>query len=182
MKVLKENLGGIIVCLFEILVGVLLLINPIGFTSAIIVAFGIVLLAVGILSIVKYFRQEPKEAMAGKCLTKGLIALLCGCFCTFQSQWFIVTFPVLTIIYGIIILVTGLAKVQAAADLVRIKNNKWFLAAISAVISIICAVVILRNPFTSTSVLWIFTAVTLIVESIIDLVTLLLSATDGNKA
>ena len=59
----------------------MLLINPIGFTSAIIVAFGIVLLAVGILSIVKYFRQEPKEAMAGKCLTKGLIALLCGCFC-----------------------------------------------------------------------------------------------------
>ena len=42
MTVIKENINTIVICLCEILVGVLLLINPIGFTSGIIIMLGIV--------------------------------------------------------------------------------------------------------------------------------------------
>ncbi len=175
MKTLKRNPNGVMLCLFEVLVGILLLINPVGFTSGIIITAGIVLMVIGLISIIKYFRMDAKEAAIGQLLTKGLISLLGGAFCALRSQWFIVTFPVLTIVYGAAILVAGLGKVQLTVDMLRQKHKKWFLAAISAVISIVSAVVILGSPFTSTVVLWMFTGITLIIEAILDVVALFVS-------
>lgn len=175
MKVLKENANGIIFCLFEVLVGILLLINPVAFTAGIIIALGLILMVAGLVCIIKYFRADPQEAAVSQLLLKGLVALLAGAFCVFQSHWFIVTFPVLTILYGVAILVTGLGKVQLTVDMLRQKNKKWFLAAISAAVSIVCAIVILNNPFTSATILWMFTGITLIAEAVFDIVTLIMS-------
>lgn len=176
MKKLKNNLSSILLCIFEIVVGILLLIDPVSFTKGIIFAAGIALVVVGIISIVKYFKAEINEAVTGQYLTKGLIALLVGAFCSLKSQWFIATFPALTLIYGVIVLIAGLSKIQLTIDMIRKKSKKWFLALISAVLSIACGIVILNNPFTSTTVLWIFTGISLIVESVIDLITLIVSS------
>lgn len=182
MKALKRNLNGILLCLFEIVIGILLLIDPVGFTAGIITTAGIVLLITGLISVIKYFRTEAREAAAGQYLLKGLVELLAGGFCAFKSGWFIVTFPAITLIYGIVVLITGLGKVQMTLDLVRAKNKKWFLAIISALISIVCAVVILNNPFTSTTILWMFTAITLIVEAVFDIITLIISGSGKTGA
>ena len=53
MKSLKENANSIALCLFELVVGILLMINPIGFTSGIIKIAGVVMLALGVVEIVK---------------------------------------------------------------------------------------------------------------------------------
>lgn len=42
----------------------------------------------------------------------------------FQYNWFIATFPLLTILYGILILLTGFFKVQWAMDMIRMKQGK----------------------------------------------------------
>lgn len=105
-------------------------------------------------------------------LVKGLVAVLAGAFCAFWTEWFIITFPVLTIICGVVILITGMGKIQLTVDMIRLKSKKWFWAAINAAISVICAVVILRAPFASTAVLWIFTGATLMVEGVFDLITI----------
>lgn len=175
MKNLKNSINGIILCLFEIVVGILLLINPIAFTTGIITAAGIILLIIGLISAINYFRVDAKEAAAGQYLVKGLIALLAGAFCVSKSNWFIVTFPALTILYGVVVLIAGLGKVQLTFDMVRGKNKKWFFGIISALLSIICAIVILKNPFTSATVLWMFTGISLIVESVIDMITLIVN-------
>lgn len=172
MNYFVKNMGGVILCLFEALVGILLLINPVGFTSAIIVGGGIVILIVGIINIVRYFRTPVSQSVLSQSLTKGLIGLLAGIFCIFRADWFIAAFPVLTMIYGVAVLVVGIGKVQAAADMFRMKNRQWLLTAISAAISVICAAVILENPFPTTVVLWMFTGISLIVEAIFDIVIL----------
>lgn len=172
MKFLKNNLGGIAGCLMEILVGILLLVDPVGFTSGIIVGAGFFLMIIGLAGIIRYFCTEPEEAAKRQILVKSLIAVLAGTFCAFRSGWFVITFPVLTLIYGVVILVTGLAKVQWMVDAIRMKKGKWFLAGISALISIICGVIIITSPFSSTAVLWMFTGVSLIVEAVFDVVAL----------
>ncbi|MBQ6716804.1 MAG: DUF308 domain-containing protein, partial [Clostridia bacterium] len=116
-----------------------------------------------------------REAEKAQYLTKGLLTLLGGGFCAFRSHWFIATFPALSILYGVGVLSAGLVKVQFTFDMLRQKNKKWFLALISAVISLACAVVILKNPFATTAVLWIFTGISLIVEAVFDAVTLIIS-------
>lgn len=172
MKILKKNGNSIILCAFEILVGVLLLIDPVGFTTGIITVAGVGLLAAGVITVVKYFRTDAAQAAAGQLLARGLAELLAGAFCAFRSQWFVVTFPVLTMIYGVVILITGLGKIQITADLLRGKNGRWFMGAISAAVSIACAVIILRSPFATTAALWVFTGITLIVEAVLDAVTI----------
>lgn len=172
MKFIKQHANSIILCLFEVLVGILLLIDPIGFTSGIIIAFGIVLLVTGLISVIGYFRMDALEAASSQALVKGLIALAAGAFCVFKAQWFIITFPLLTILYGVAVLGAGFAKIQWTVDAIRLKLDKWFLPALSAVISLLCAIIILSNPFASTLALWMFTGISLIVEAVFDVVAL----------
>ena len=180
MKPFNQKLSAMIFCLLQALLGILLLVNPVGFTSGIIIGLGIVLLIAGAISIVRYFRSSAVEAAKSQTMLKGLIALLFGVFCVFNPHWFLATFPVLTIFYGIVLLIEGLGKVQWMFDMIRMKTKRWFLAVISTVLSILCAVVILSNPFTSTAVLWIFTGVSLIVDALLDMIAVFASGNDRN--
>jgi uncharacterized membrane protein HdeD (DUF308 family) len=175
MKTIKENIGSILLSLFEIAVGILLLIEPIGFTSVIIIGIGIALLITGIISTVKYFNLEPVSAAKSKILLKGLISFLVGYFCIVKYGCVVATFPVLTILYGLGILVLGLAKIQWTADLVRAKRDKWFLAALAALLSMMLAVVILLNPFPTANAVWTFTGIALIIEGAFDIVILIIN-------
>ena len=154
----------------EVIIGILLLINPIGFTSGIIIAFGIVLMIMGISKAIKYFRTEPEEAAVSQILVKGLLMLLAGAFCTFNSHWFIATFPVLTLVYGVVILVAGIAKLQWTVDIIRLKRSKWFWMAISAAISILCGITVIMSPFSTTAVLWMFIGISLVVDAVFDMI------------
>lgn len=63
-------------------------------------------------------------------------------------------------------------KVQWAIDLLRLKQKYWFIAMIGAVCTLLFGILILANPFESTAILWTFIAVTLIVEAVVDILTL----------
>ena len=173
MKSLKANLRGILMSIFEVFVGVLLIIDPEGFTSGIIVATGIAMLVAGMWQVVQYFKAEPEEAAKGQDLLFGMILLLGGGFLALKSAWLLQTIPLLTILYGIGVLVAGLMKVQWTVDKLRMKKKHWYLMAISAVVSLVCSALILWNPFASTDVLWKFTAIALILEAVFDLVAII---------
>ena len=42
--------------------------------------------------------------------------------------------------------------------------------AVSAAITLLCAVIILANPFSTTAALWMFIGITMIVQAVIDIV------------
>ena len=71
MKHVKQNFSNIIVCIFEAVIGILLLVNPVGFTSGILVLFGAALMVAGFLSIIRYFRTPAAAAAVGQLLVKG---------------------------------------------------------------------------------------------------------------
>lgn len=168
-------MSKIVLSLCELVVGILLLVNPVGFTKGIITAFGVLLLIAGIISVIQYFREDPREAAIERKMTYGLLEIFGGLICVLKSGWFITAFPILTVLYGVITLVTGITKVQWTVDMLRMKLKKWPIAAISAAVTLVCAAVILANPFSSTVVLWTFIAVTLIIEAVIDIVALIFS-------
>lgn len=174
MKRMNRSTGNLLMCIMEVLLGILLLIDPIGFTSGIIVILGVLLTIMGIKSLVDYFREDADEASENSGLAKGLLFALLGVFCMFKSEWFIVTFPILTVFYGILTLMTGISKVQWAIDMLRQKQKYWFVAIIGAALTLVFAVLILCNPFSTTAILWTFIAVSLIVEAVIDIVTFVL--------
>ena len=76
-------------------------------------------------------------------------------------------------LYGVATLVAAFGKLQWTADLLRLKYKYWFIALISAVLSLVLAILIISNPFSSTAVLWVFIGVSMIVEAVVDVVTLI---------
>lgn len=175
VKRFRENGGGLILCLMEVLVGVLLLIDPEGLTAAIIAVIGAVLFLAGVVESVRYFRMDTAQAVLSQSLLRGLAMLLIGGFCLLNSRWFIETFRVMTSIYGVIILFSGLGKIQWAVNLLRLKNSNWRMAAAVAGLSVLCAIVILANPFGTMLALWRFTGVFLVAVAVLDIVTIFVS-------
>lgn len=175
MSRLNFAMGKLILLLFEAAVGIVLLINPIGFATVFITVVGVLLAAVGLVFILQYFRSEPLEAQRGQGLLKGCCALLVGLFCALNTQWFIDAFPFLTVIHGIVILFTGIIRVQWTVDMLRLKLKRWYIAAGGAVVSIALAVVIFANPFGVTEAIWTFIGISFLVDAAADLAVLIFS-------
>lgn len=180
MQFIKGSINNIVFAVFELVVGILLLINPDGFTTGIIIFAGGMLMVSGLINGYKYVAKDALEAMEEQYLSKGLLALLAGVFCAFQTEWFLDTFPILTTLYGAAIFVLGVLKVQLMFDMLRLKHKKWGYAGINAVFTIVCAIIILSGILDSTDFLWGFIGITLVIEAVLDVVTIVLSykATD----
>ena len=170
MKTGHNNMSSLLVCIAEAVIGVLLLINPVGFTSGIIIALGVVLTILGIYNVIQYFRNEIEMAVQGDGLSRGILFILVGLFCIFRSRWFVITFPVLTMLYGVITLVAGVGKIQMAVDLMRLQLRHWYIALINALLTIVFALLIVFNPFETTAILWTFIGVALLIEALLDII------------
>ena len=84
------------------------------------------------------------------------------------KAWIFALLDLLLVLYGLVMLAGGFVKVQQTADLLRMKQGKWYVAAVGAGVSLIGAAVILMNPIGSIAALWVFTGVVLIAEAVVD--------------
>lgn len=166
--------GSLITCILEIVMGVLLLINPIGFTSGIIIGAGVVLCLGGAVSIIRYFMMKPEPAAQGQLLFKGLISLMGGAVCITKYDWFLTAFPLLTVLYAIGMLILAAARLQRMADLRRMNAPRWYMPGIAAALAAVLAAIILINPFGAVAAVWTFVAISLIAEAIVEIITIAL--------
>lgn len=179
MKFVKQNGSVIAIGLVELLIGILLFVDPVGFTSGILTAVGATLLMCGVLCLIHYFNTEPVQAALEQNFSKGLVMILLGGFLALRTQQAIALFPLLTHLYGVAILVIGVAKLQQGVDLLRLRARFWFLAGINALLAILFGAVILSNPFASTIVLWRVAAISLIMEAVLDIVVLIVTGKEA---
>lgn len=166
--------GSILTCILEIVVGVLLLINPVGFTSIIIVGSGVLLSLAGLLSIIRYFMMKPELAAQKQLLFKGLISLMTGTVCITKYEWFLSAFPLLTVLYAIAMLILAAARLQKMADMRRMSLPCWYMPGIAAALAAVLATIILINPFGAVTAVWTFVAISLIAEAIVEIITIAL--------
>lgn len=173
-NVFHGKTGSILTCIIEIVVGVLLLINPVGFTSGIIIGAGVLMCLGGLFSVVRYFMVKPEIAAQKQLLFKGLIALMGGAVCITKYDWFLSAFPFLTVLYAIAMLVLAAGKLQKMADLRRVNVPQWYMPGISALLAALLAAIILLNPFGAVTTVWTFVAMSLIAEAIVEIITIAL--------
>lgn len=74
----NRTIMNLIICISEILIGVLLLIDPVGFTSAVLMILGIALMILGAWKTVSYFRTSPEAAAQNGGLVVGIVCAA-GC-------------------------------------------------------------------------------------------------------
>ena len=173
-NIFKGKSGSIVTCIIEIVVGVLLLINPVGFTSGIIIGAGVAMCLGGLLSIVRYFMMKPELAAQKQLLFKGLVSLLAGAACITKYDWFLTAFPLLTVLYAIAMLILAAARLQKMADMRRMHLPCWYMPGIAALLAAVLAAIILLNPFGAVTAVWTFVAISLIAEAIVEIITIAL--------
>ena len=178
----RGYLRDIITALFLIVVGILLLINPVAFAMGLVKLAGVFLVVLGALRIVRYFRTDPETAARGQDFFIGLIAILGGLFCIFFTGWFLSAFTTLAVIYGLLQLLLGFSKVQRTVDFLRMELSLWYLPACSALIYLVFGFIIVLNPEMTLINVWVFTGVTMIVEGIITAVCLFLLERERREA
>ena len=156
--------------ILELAVAALLLINPSVFMNVIVTGAGVVLLVIAALAAIRYFRAPVAVAAKEQNLVKAAVAAILGGFCLCQFLWIDDAMPILSVVFGVCILLGAAVRTQWAVDLLRLGRRYWYVVAANAAIAYIMGALILANPFAELAVLWRCIAITLIVTAVVDVI------------
>ncbi len=177
MRFLKGNLSVILFILMEIAIGILLLTDPEGFAAAIVVGFGIALLAIAVVYLVRFFYDKARYGNTNKAALALVVpALIFGCICAFLPRWVLGLFALVAVFCGVMLLLSGVLKAIFFADAKRTDLPISYLVLISAILSAILGIVIIINPFATVKYLWAFVGIALLCEAAVDLTAVCLGA------
>ncbi len=149
--------------------GLLLIVFPQTSVNIICYIVGIALCLLGVMSIVGYFR-ETADIFGSLGLAQGIALFAAGLIVVIKPS---VLSGMITLVFGILIVLDGILKLQYAFDLFRIRAQLWWGVLAASAVMIIVGVIVVLNPFATASVLVVFTGVFLILDSLSDVATVL---------
>ena len=148
MKELVKKISvSLMLAACELLLGILLLVNPMGLTSFVIIALGVLLLLLGALHLFQYIRLPREEAAKTWNLATGAGLSAIGISIIANQPRMLEIVGALTTLYGIILLVAAFMKLQMAVDALRIQRPFWYLMAISFALTVVLATLLFIGFF-----------------------------------
>ena len=143
IKNLKANYtASALICM---VVGMVLIIWPATSTQVVCMVLGGVLLIYGIIQIVLYLIARERTLYLQGMLMLGIIFGVVGAWILLRPDMIIRAVPV---IVGLIIIMHGIHNVAQACDLKRMSYDRWWLALIFGMLTVLLGGVLVRNPFT----------------------------------
>lgn len=127
-----------------VLLGLVLLIWPGRTTQIVCMTLGIVMLAYGIIQIVLYLLNQDRTIISQGMMLLGIVFAVIGIWILLKPEMIIMTVPV---IVGVLIVIHGLHNVAQAIALQKDGYDKWWLATIFALLTVIFGGVLIYNPF-----------------------------------
>lgn len=171
---MREKTNGTLMILaaavLGILLGLFLLLFPGAKMIQIVYAIGIVLIVAGIISIVRYFMTESYRRLNCYTFSAGALMVVLGVCALLRAE---IVSSYLIICLGILLLASGVIKLQNALDLEAMKDKTWAVVLMIAVAVIICGAVVLLNPFSNQSDLNYFAYIVLVVDGVLSLFSVL---------
>ena len=153
---------NLIIAFSAILIGLLFILTPQTSADVICYVAGILLLASGIAAVVSYLAS--RRLFGSYALVSGIVLLVCGVFCLLRPE---VIQGLLTVIFGVFLVIDGMVTLQDGIDCARAKLGGWWVLAALAVITIALGCVILFGKFDSIMLL---AGISLIVDGVFDLI------------
>ena len=147
------------------IIGLLLLIWPAVSGSIICYLIGGALCVFGLFCIITYFNKSVEEGIVQRSFVKGLATLVGGIVLIVRPEILVAILPIL---FGCILVIGGIYKLQTALDLMRLGYQHWYISAIAAVIMCVIGVISIINPFGALFALMRFIGIGLMLEGISD--------------
>lgn len=178
---LTHKLYPLLLALAHILVGVLLLVNPVAFSSAVIIIAGIWLVVMGALSLFRYFKDDPRQAILKQEMASGLLMLVAGVFFILNPGSLISLVPAMILVYGAVLLFGSFRYLQMAVDFWRLKLPLFPVALSGAAIQLIASIVFLTNPFGTSLAAFIFVGIFFLLTGLFSLALLVMEKITPSK-
>ena len=175
MQTFKRLLPTILMLLFELTIGIMLLINGEKVTRLVFIIFGSLMLLTGLISLIVTIAGGRQNGSIGTLpLFVSIIMIAIGAFAVAASDFVLQVVSAATLVYGIMLLINGVIKLLDAFALRAATGSVNGFVLFSAVISLVFGLVIAINPFGTAVFIWTLLGIGLIVSAVLDLITLII--------
>lgn len=182
MEKFKRLLPTILMILFEVVIGILLLIDGERFTGVIFVIFGVLMLVLGLISLIRtLLAARGGQVISSFALIMSIILITIGAFFTAASGSVLGVVGFIATIYGLILVISGVFKLADYLTLRAAGVGSGF-AIFSVIISIVLGILIAFNPFGTAQIFWTVLGIMLIASAVLDIISLIIFGNAMKKA
>lgn len=131
---------------------------------------GGILIALGIVALISYIRNKRSIANTDLDIIYGIVTIILGTL--------IITHPkalasIMPFVLGISIVISSAGKVQTALELKKTENDAWVMTIIVALLSTICGLILIFNPFAGATMIMQVVGIFIIIYAILDIISTL---------
>lgn len=128
---------------------------------------GSVLVALGALAIIQYIKNIEASGQNDLDILYGVVTIILGLLVINNPK---LIASILPIIIGVAIIINSATKLQYAFELKKENNQQWKTTMVISIISVICGVTLLFNPFKGAVVITQTIGIFMIIYSILDII------------
>lgn len=150
-KVLKAFYkSSLITSIILLILGILLIFESEATIASISYIIGGCLIAVGLTAIINFFRTKMKDSFSELNIVYGIVTTVAGAL-IIMHPYVIGSF--IPIVIGIGIIINSSMKLQYAFELRNGHNSMWKMTMIISIVSTLCGIILLFNPFAGAVIL-----------------------------
>lgn len=167
-SILRERrLSSTVSALITIALGVVLLLWPDLSVRLLCMLLGAALLITGVGYIISYFARRSKLSAFQFEIILGIVLAILGLWLILKPDIFI---SLLQFVFGAVLVIHGIVDLQASFHLQGAGYEKWWVALILSLLTVVLGAVIIFNPFGTMAALLILIGISLIFDGLSDLV------------
>ena len=164
--------GYIVMSVMLIAAGTVLIAAPDTLASAMCSVLGVVSAVFGGVKIASYFSKDLFRLAFQHDLAEGILLMILGVTAAVKPELFL---GFIGVIFGVCVLADGLLKIQTAIDAKVFGVSKWWLILAAAIAADIAGFFLIINPVESAAVVAVILGVTLVMEGLLNLITVLVA-------
>lgn len=166
------KIGYIVMSVMLMAAGAVLIAAPDTLASAMCRVLGIASAVFGGVKIASYFSKDLFRLAFQHDLAEGILLMILGVTAAVKPELFL---GFIGVIFGVCVLADGLLKIQTAIDAKVFGVSKWWLILAAAIAADIAGFFLIINPVDSAAVVAVILGVTLLMEGLLNLITVLVA-------
>ena len=165
-KIFKSSILG---ALSLVVLGILLIFESEATIVTISYVIGGILVAIGVLALLKFYKEvkDNDDNDTGMDLVYGIISIVLGIVVISNPK---AVASIIPIVMGLIIILNSGTKLQYSIELKRNNNNLWKSTMILSLISTLCGVLLIFNPFKGAAFLTRLIGFLILLYAVLDII------------
>ena len=163
-KIFKSSILG---ALSLVVLGILLIFESEATIVTISYVIGGILVAIGVLALLKFYKEVKDNQDTGMDLVYGIISVVLGIIVISNPK---AVASIIPIVMGLIIILNSGTKLQYSIELKRNNNNLWKSTMVLSLISTLCGVLLVFNPFKGAAFLTKLIGFLILLYAVLDIV------------